>query len=435
MSRYRQTLTAAYALCTVAVLTACGGGSGDDKPVAPVSFTVTATAGSGGSISPASRNVQSGQTTTFTVTPDGGYSIADVTGCNGSLTGNTYTTAAVMANCSVVATFALQDYAELNAAVTSYMNKHNLPEGVIAVVNNERLVYLRHFGENSETPEPDKLFRIASVTKPLTMAAVLHLVDNGKLSLSDRIFGSSGVLQHKYGETTYKTNIENITVAHLLLHTSGWSDVPFDIMFSSPELGKAELIAHVLSERELVALPGVQYNYLNFGYMLLGEVIEVISGKSFIDYLNQDVFSSINSKALYIAGNTLADKRDDEVQYFDSEQLSPYQMDLARLDAAGGVLSNARTLANVLVRLDRKNGKPDVLTPGSLNFSYFGYTNWYHFGSLPGTSAFIGRIDDSYGYTAVFNARNIQDANQHQEFNDLISPLIKNQTWPATDLF
>ncbi len=74
------------------------------------SYTVTGTAGSGGSISPASRTVNHGATTTFTVTPNTGYSIATVTGCSGSLSGNTYTTGAITGACTVNATFSLNTY-------------------------------------------------------------------------------------------------------------------------------------------------------------------------------------------------------------------------------------------------------------------------------------------------------------------------------------
>ncbi len=69
------------------------------------SYTVNATAGAGGAISPGSVNVDFGGTASFTVTPDAGFSIAGVTGCNGMLSGNTYTTGAVSGNCTVSASF------------------------------------------------------------------------------------------------------------------------------------------------------------------------------------------------------------------------------------------------------------------------------------------------------------------------------------------
>ena len=74
----------------------------------PITYTVTPSAGTGGTISPSTaQQVNYGATTAFTVTPNTGYSIASVTGCNGSLSGNTYTTGAITANCTVTATFSL----------------------------------------------------------------------------------------------------------------------------------------------------------------------------------------------------------------------------------------------------------------------------------------------------------------------------------------
>ena len=72
-------------------------------------YTVTATAGANGTISPASQSVTHGATTTFTVTPTAGYS-ASVTGCGGSLSGTTYTTGAITAACAVTASFTLNSY-------------------------------------------------------------------------------------------------------------------------------------------------------------------------------------------------------------------------------------------------------------------------------------------------------------------------------------
>lgn len=95
------------------LLTACGGrdddgndlvggdGAGNDSN----SYTVTATAVSNGSISPGIAEVNEGSTTSFTVTPESGYGIDTVTGCSGSLSGNTYTTGIVTVDCTVIASF------------------------------------------------------------------------------------------------------------------------------------------------------------------------------------------------------------------------------------------------------------------------------------------------------------------------------------------
>lgn len=82
------------------------------------SYTVDASAGSGGTISPSSRNIDHGSTTSFTVTPDAGYGIASVSGCGGSLSGNTYTTGPITAACSIDASFAVSSHSVTASAGT-----------------------------------------------------------------------------------------------------------------------------------------------------------------------------------------------------------------------------------------------------------------------------------------------------------------------------
>ncbi|MCM2338879.1 MAG: hypothetical protein NDI62_00255 [Burkholderiales bacterium] len=89
-----------------ATVAACASGTAWNPTAgACKSYTVTGTAGTGGAITPASRTVAYGLTTTFTVTPNTDYSINTVSGCSGTLSGNTYTTGAITANCTVTATF------------------------------------------------------------------------------------------------------------------------------------------------------------------------------------------------------------------------------------------------------------------------------------------------------------------------------------------
>lgn len=93
------------ALFSLALASCGGGGGGGGGSGGATSYTVAATAGTGGSISPASASVNSGATTSFTVTPDSGNSINTVTGCGGALVGNTYTTGTITAACTVTASF------------------------------------------------------------------------------------------------------------------------------------------------------------------------------------------------------------------------------------------------------------------------------------------------------------------------------------------
>ena len=88
----------------IALLSACGGGGGSGV----TSYQISATAGTGGTISPANATVNAGGTTTLTVTANSGYAINGVTGCGGTLSGNTYTTGTIKADCTVTASFIAQ---------------------------------------------------------------------------------------------------------------------------------------------------------------------------------------------------------------------------------------------------------------------------------------------------------------------------------------
>lgn len=94
-------------LSSVLFVSACGGGGGggSSTPPSAQTYEVSSTTGTGGGISPATRTVESGATTTFTVSPDSGFSINAVTGCSGTLSGSIYTTAPITADCSISATF------------------------------------------------------------------------------------------------------------------------------------------------------------------------------------------------------------------------------------------------------------------------------------------------------------------------------------------
>lgn len=95
-------------------MVACGGGNPDDDGGGnnnPTFYTVSTSAGSGGSISPSSASVESGKTTSFSVTASSGYSIDSVSGCGGSLSGSTYTTGAITGNCTVSASFSQNNQA------------------------------------------------------------------------------------------------------------------------------------------------------------------------------------------------------------------------------------------------------------------------------------------------------------------------------------
>lgn len=91
---------AAITSCLVA-LSACGGGGGGGN----TNFTVNTTTNTGGSVSPSSASVEEGSSTSITLTADTGFRVTDATGCNGTLSGNSYTTGSITSDCTITVTF------------------------------------------------------------------------------------------------------------------------------------------------------------------------------------------------------------------------------------------------------------------------------------------------------------------------------------------
>jgi hypothetical protein len=100
------------------ILTACGDSGGTTESTAPTNYTVSATTQNGGSVSPSSQSVNQGLTTSFTVSPDAGYNIDNVAGCNGTLSANTYTTGVINSDCTVTALFVAVNDPTISFAVT-----------------------------------------------------------------------------------------------------------------------------------------------------------------------------------------------------------------------------------------------------------------------------------------------------------------------------
>src|SRR5271156_6716502 len=151
--------------------------------------------------------------------------------------------------------------APFDRLMTAFVEKHHVPGAALAVTRHGCLVYARGFGfadrEKQEPVQPDSLFRIASVSKPLTAVAVLQLVERGKLQLTDRVFD---VLKPSRSAGQTDPRLKEITVLHVLQHRGGWDrDKSFDPMFRSvliagtfnalPPARPGQIIRYMMSQR------------------------------------------------------------------------------------------------------------------------------------------------------------------------------------------
>lgn len=177
------------------------------------------------------------------------------------------------------------DISTVDTKMKNWMDKYQMPGAALGVSVNGKLVYKKGYGladkESSTNVTADSRFRIASVSKLFTSAAVLKLVQDGKLDINKKVFGANGILGTTYGTQPYKQYVTDITVDELLHHTGGWWGQSSDPAFYDKTLNATEVINWTIDNNLLGYMPGTHFDYSNFGYMLLAKIVEKVSGKSY----------------------------------------------------------------------------------------------------------------------------------------------------------
>ena len=137
--------------------------------------------------------------------------------------------------------------AAFDQLMLSFIRDHDVPGAALAIARHGRIVYARGFGyadvEKHQPVEPDSLFRIASISKPFTAAAILQLKERGKLSLDDHPFEMLGLTPHLEAGAMPDPRLKQITIRELLHHTGG-----FDRAASIDPMFRSIIIAKSLAE-------------------------------------------------------------------------------------------------------------------------------------------------------------------------------------------
>ena len=376
--------------------------------------------------------------------------------------------------------------AELDALFTGFMDKHSVPGCAVAITRNGKLVYTRGFGfadvAAREPVSPHSLFRIASISKPVTAVAILQLVEQGKLKLNDRVFDILTADEPLLlGEAKIDERQKEITIRHLLEHRGGWDrEKSFDAMFQSirfadalskPAPAEVHDIIRNMRGLPLDFAPGERYAYSNYGYCLLGRVIEKLAKQRYDEYVKEHVLAPLQIKSMQIGGSFAVDRKPGEVRYYDPQVTSsvfpanrgrqiasPYgAFKLETLDSHGGWIASAVDLVRFASAFDKPGECPILKSdsirtmfsppPGKVGETYYALgwnvrplaekqTAW-HTGSLPGTSTVLYRRYDGLNVAVLFNSR-ISPTAQHltRELEvPLFNALDSVRDWPIVDHF
>lgn len=338
-----------------------------------------------------------------------------------------------------------------NKIVEDFQKRYNLPGVSIAISFENKLIYSAAVGwadYSSQIPlTPMYRMRIASVTKPITSIAIMNLYENNKLKLSDKVFGVNSILGIEYGLPMFNGQFADISIENLLSHTSGgWGNSKNDPMFMFLNLNGKELIQKVIKDCPLENEPGTHYDYSNFGYYLLGRIIEKITNQTYEDYVITNVLLPIGINGMRIGSNS---KMVDEVVYYGSFGENPYFCDPHHIDAHGGWIANPIELLKLIsdVSLFKNESKilkndtihimttrRDITNNYGYGFCVNKYNNWWHAGGLPGTSSEIGRTNDGYCWAILVNNRPsiLNRKNYYQDLDQLFWK-IRNaiKSWPV----
>jgi CubicO group peptidase (beta-lactamase class C family) len=193
----------------------------------------------------------------------------------------------------------------LAAALQPFVDNHTLAGAVVLVADKDKVLALETVGSADVAAKkpmrPDALFWIASQSKPITAAALMILVDEGKVKLDDPAEKYLPELKELRVAVKQDKSVElrkpktTVTVRHLLSHTSG---MPFRSAKEQPTLDRLSLREGVRSyaTTPLLFEPGTGYQYSNAGINTAGRIIEVVSGMPYETFLDKRLFGPLGMK-------------------------------------------------------------------------------------------------------------------------------------------
>ena len=308
--------------------------------------------------------------------------------------------------------------------VAAFMETYEVPGLSIAIAIKGRPAYVEAFGvadrDTGEALTPQHRFRVASISKPITSTGIFTLIEAGRLQLDQRIFGPNSIFGDDYPWSADGPETR-ITIEHLLTHTTGgWKNDARDPMFLNKELNHRELITWTLKQMPLAVPPGTSFAYSNFGYCILGRVIEKLTGQTYEQFIKENILKRCGITDMQIAGNRLADRAINEVKYYSPAGGDPYGMNVARMDSHGGWIATPSEMTTFFVHIDGFKTSKQLLTddtlrtmstPTAANPRYAkglfvnSANNWWHGGSLPGTETLSVRTNSDFCWSAFTNTR------------------------------
>ena len=324
----------------------------------------------------------------------------------------------------------------MDKKIRQFIKRWDINGAAIAIVRDDSLIYAKGYGwadkEAGVEMQPCHIMRVASVSKLITATGIMVLQEQGKLTIKDKVFGPEGILNTEFFNELTKcdSRYKEITIEDLLRHRSGFYRDP---VFSSIDVQHQMRLDHpptkedfftLVLGRKMKAAAGARRRYSNFGYIVLSEIIEKVSGQKYEDFINEHVMYPAGCYDTHIAGVYYKDKRKNEVRYYthegDGKCIPDFNnpkdtvercyggTNLPLLSGAGGWCCSPVELARFVASIDGNGTVPDIISEKSVRqmtedidgaFS-LGWNDtdpkkgWNRTGSLAGTHALIHQYPD-----------------------------------------
>ena len=359
-----------------------------------------------------------------------------------------------------------------------FMKNWSIKGASVAVAKEGKLLYARGFGyaslPDSLPVEPYHRFRVASVSKLITAVAIMKLQEEGRLTVTEKVFGPGAILDDTLFAHPKDRRVFDITVGHLLAHEGGWSQRYGDQMFMPEVIARTmdvpmpvdlKTIIRFALSKNLHFSPGTGQSYSNLGYSILGLVIEEASGMDYETYCRRKILEPLGIFDMSLGRNLPEDALPLEVSYYEVEnaplrpsvygtgEMVPASRggnDIETLGAAGGWVATAPDLMRLLLAVDGFDEPKDILLPESIEFMtdvYNGFApvgwratmpngTWWRTGSFSGTTAMLKRMPDGTAWVVLMNSSAWNGPELTSDVDQMMARFLQRiNEWPETDLF
>ena len=258
--------------------------------------------------------------------------------------------------------------------IESQMAFRKIPGLQLAIVKNNQIIKRESYGlanlEDSVVVDNETVFSINSITKAFVGVAIMQLVEEGKLEVNNEI-------------STYLPDLPEawkfITLRQLLTHTSGLPHILANDVGDLISNKGIEASWELVKTLPMISQPNTKFDYNQLGYLLIGMIINKVSGKSFIDYITENQLRKVGMKRTEEAGfsnlNNVVQHSARRYTYYYGPTISNIRSEVypTLLQTAAGMGSTAEEMANWIISLQsgillsKKSSNDELWKPAILN--------------------------------------------------------------------